>query len=114
MYYNIYKNKSMEIIMISKIYSIEELTKILKPLFRKYNIEKAILFGSYAKHKQEQKSDIDLVVYSNLKGLKFIGLIEEVREITNKDIDMLDISHINKNSKIEDEIEKAGIVIYEK
>ena len=34
---------------INKIYSIEEIGKIIKPILLSYGITKAFIFGSYAK-----------------------------------------------------------------
>ena len=61
-----------------------------------------------------EKSDIDLMVDSGLKGLSFVGLIESVRmALGEKEIDMFDITHIEKGSLIEREIEQTGVEIYE-
>ena len=32
------------------------------------------------------KSDVDLLLYSGLKGLKFVGLIEDIRGALEKDV----------------------------
>ena len=54
------------------------------------------------------------MVESGLRGLKFVGLIEYIRESLNdKDVDLLDVSHIEKNSRVEEEIQKTGVSIYE-
>ena len=37
-----------------------------------------------------------------------------IREKFNKDVDVIDKTQIDKNSKIEKEIEKTGVVVYEK
>ena len=78
--------------------------------------EKAILFGSYAKKNPTQYSDIDILIDSNgkIKGLKFFAIIDMIREKFDKDVDVIEKSEINKNSKIEKEIEKTGVVVYEK
>lgn len=74
-------------------------------------LKKAILFGSYAKN-----SDIDRLIDSNgkMKSLKFFSIVDKIREKFNKDVDVIEKIEIDKNSKIEKEIEKTGIVIYEK
>ena len=41
--------------MCEKIYTIEELKNMLKDIFKKFAIKKAILFGSYAKNTQLKK-----------------------------------------------------------
>ena len=39
-------------------------------------------------------SDIDLLVSSDIKGLKFFGLVEELRQELHKKVDVLDISQL--------------------
>lgn len=41
---------------------IESLKKILLPIFRRHSIQKAILFGSFARGDQTSRSDIDLIL----------------------------------------------------
>ncbi|MCD8347776.1 MAG: nucleotidyltransferase domain-containing protein [Lachnospiraceae bacterium] len=99
--------------MSSKIYTVAQIKDILHPVFRRHNVRRAVLFGSYGKGRANEKSDLDLLVDSGLKGLKFVGLIEEVREAVDKEIDMIDVSHLEKNSEIDTEIRETGVVIYE-
>lgn len=40
----------------------EVLQKKLRPLFEKHNIEKAILFGSFARNESTRHSDLDLIL----------------------------------------------------
>ena len=100
--------------MNNSIYSHDEIKSYLEPVFRQYGVKRAVLFGSYGKGNATEKSDIDLMVDSGLKGLSFVGLMESVRKALNeKDIDMFDITHIEKGSLIEREIEQTGVEIYE-
>lgn len=79
------------------------------------NVQKAVLFGSYAKNTPTETSDIDILIDSNgkIKGLKFFAIIDMIREKFNKDIDVIEKSEIDRNSKIEKEIEETGVVVYE-
>ena len=82
---------------MNNIYSQEEIIANLAPIFKQYGVKKAVLFGSYGKGNATEKSDIDLLVDSGLKGLSFVGLIEDVRiALGEKEIDMFDITHIEK------------------
>ena len=47
-----------------------------RQVFDRYGVTWAVLFGSIAKGTATPKSDLDLLVQSDLKGLKFVGLIE--------------------------------------
>ena len=99
--------------MNNTIYTIEDIRVILHPVFARYSVKKAVLFGSYVKGLATQQSDVDLLLDSGLRGFKFIGLIEDVRTALDKDVDVLDETHILPDSKIFDEISKDGVVIYE-
>ena len=102
--------------MTTKIYSIEDIKRMLNEVLKGTEVEKAVLFGSYAKNTPTQNSDIDILIDSNgkIKGLRFFAIIDLIREKFNKDVDILDRTEIDKNSKIEKEIEKTGVVVYEK
>lgn len=97
---------------MSKIYTVSELQKILTPIFRQNGVKQAILFGSYAKGLATTKSDIDLLVDSGLRGLAFFGLLEDVSTAIDAPIDLLDVSQIEKNSRIDREIRESGVAIY--
>ena len=98
---------------MSEIYTLSQLTNLLTPLFSKYDIYKAVLFGSYANGTATEKSDIDILVDSGLHGLRFVGFLEELQRCLNKEVHLFDVSHIQANSKIDLEIQRTGIVIYQ-
>lgn len=84
----------------------------LTPVFQKYQIGQAILFGSFAKGVARQDSDVDLYVDSGLRGLKFVGFVEEIRKALGRDVDVFDVSHVEDGSLLEQEIKNTGVVIY--
>ena len=98
--------------MNDQTYSVSQIQDLLVPIFREYNIRKAVLFGSYAKGSAKDKSDIDLLVDSGLKGLAFFGLLEDVVNALGKDVDLLDTSQVIPNSDVDNEISKTGVLIY--
>ncbi len=102
--------------MNTKIYSIDEIRKLLKEILHNTEVKRAILFGSYAKNIPTPNSDIDILIDSDgkIKGLKFYAIIDIIKEKFDKEVDVIEKSEINKNSKIEKEIAKTGVVIYEK
>lgn len=102
--------------MTDKIYTIEDIKEMLKEVLKDTEVEKAILFGSYAKKEATKISDIDLVIDSKgkLLNIKFYGLLEEIIEKLQKKIDLIEISEINKDSVIYNSIKKEGVVVYEK
>jgi uncharacterized protein len=98
---------------MNRVYSIKDISESLIPIFGSYHIRKAVLFGSYSKGDATENSDIDLLVDSGLKGLRFVGLIEDIRRAVGKKVDVLDVTHIEGNSIIEKEIKDSGVIIYE-
>ena len=99
--------------MCDTIYTIDDIKTMLHPVFARNNVKKAILFGSYVKGLANSKSDVDLFLDSELRGLKFVGLIEEARSVLDKEVDVFDATHIVKGSRISSEIAKDGVIIYE-
>lgn len=99
--------------MYKDIYTPLQIQALLQPVFAAYKIKKATLFGSYAKGLAEERSDIDILVDSGLKGLAFFGLLEDVVTTLGKEVDLLDISQLTPDSQIREEIKRNGVVIYE-
>ena len=102
--------------MSEKIYTIEEIEKILKKILKNQPVYKVILFGSYAKHCATKNSDIDLLIDTNseLKGFALLKLILAIQEELQKEIDCFEKYEIIPNSKIDEEIKNTGVVVYEK
>ena len=59
--------------MCDTIYTVDEIKTVLFPVFARYNIKRAILFGSYVKGLANGNSDVDLLLDSGLRGLKLVG-----------------------------------------
>ncbi len=106
---------------LERIYKIDEehglltldnIQLICDKIFSKYKINYCYLFGSYAKGNQKAESDVDLLISSDVKGLKFFGLAEKLREQLHKKVDLLDVSQLVKNPELLDEVLKYGIKIY--
>jgi len=96
-----------------EVYSVEELKQLLTPIFKKNNVKKAVLFGSYGKGTATKHSDVDLFVDSGLRGLQFFGLLDDVAESLTCPVDLIDAYDIIPNSPVEQEIRNTGVVIYE-
>lgn len=95
-------------------HNVSDIQNVLTPVFDSYGISRAVLFGSVAKGTATEKSDLDLLVDSNLHGLKFVGFMEAVCQAVGMPVDILDVTHIEKGSRIDREISSTGVTIYEK
>ncbi len=94
------------------ILTIDQIRKICGEIFKDYSVEYCYLFGSYAKGKATEKSDVDLLVAMPVDGMKFFELIEVLREQLKKKIDLLDIAQLENNPTLVQEILRDGIKIY--
>lgn len=102
--------------MSEKIYTVEEIRDMIQDILNEFAVKKAILFGSYAKNIPTSKSDIDLVIDSEGKliNIYFYGLLEELVQRLQKNVDLFEISEIQKDSRIYNDIQNEGVVVYEK
>ena len=102
--------------MSEKIYSIEEIRQILQELLKNMPVYSVTLFGSYANNTTTKKSDLDLIIDTKetLMGFKFYSLITAIEGAFNKQVDAFEKTEIIENSKIDKEIKKTGVVVYEK
>lgn len=96
------------------VYTINDIKEQLYPILSRYDIKKAVLFGSYVKGNAHKNSDVDILIDSGLRGLKFVGLIQDIYKALDKEVDVFDVTHLTPDSKIYAEINKDGIIIYEK
>ena len=54
----------------------------------------------------------DLYISPTLVGLRFVGLIEKLRQTLHKKVDLIRSSELNNNIELANEIMKGGIKIY--
>jgi hypothetical protein len=94
--------------------TIDNIKEICADVFAQYDVQYCYLFGSYAKGKATEKSDVDLLVCMPVNGLKFYELVEVLRERMHKKVDLLDQSQLENNSALVQEILRDGIRIYRK
>ena len=78
---------------------------------QKYSIEKIILFGSRARGTNAERSDIDIAVYGGDFDNFYWDVKEKIHSLLMFDIVQADGSI---SDELKQEIEKDGVVIYEK
>ena len=94
------------------IVDLEYISRKCSEIFDKYKINFCYLFGSYAKGKAKDDSDVDLLISTEIKGLKFFGLVEEIRNSLHKKVDVIEVTGLKDNVELLEEILKDGIKIY--
>lgn len=94
------------------ILTLEYIKAKSKEIFDSYDVKYAYLFGSYAKGKATEKSDVDFLISTETTGLRYYGLIELLREKLCKKVDLLNVEQLKDNLDLLNEILKDGIKIY--
>lgn len=85
----------------------------LAALGKQYAVEKIVLFGSRARGTNDRKSDIDIAVYGckNFRGFYF-DVNEKVDTLL--EFDVVDMDQKGISSELINEIERDGVLLYEK
>ena len=94
------------------ILTIEDIQSACQTVFSEYPVEYAYLFGSYAKKKAKEESDVDLLIATELTGLRFFGLVDQLRTALCKKVDLLTIEQLKDNQQLINEILRDGVKIY--
>ncbi len=99
--------------MTDVVYSRESLISIITALLQKYHAERAILFGSYARHEADSLSDIDLVVIGgiNFEPTNVFCMAEDLHQATGKAVDVYELCEINQDSDFYRTILREGVAI---
>jgi len=107
--------------MSGYVNNAEQVSRRARPVFRRYGIKKAILFGSFAAGRQTLKSDVDLVLIQDTDKRyfeRFEGILRELYEaIRGRDIEVFiytpeELEKISHRKFIQN-ILREGQVIYE-
>jgi len=85
------------------------------PIFMKYKIKKAALFGSSARGEMRRGSDIDLIVEldDTQSGLVFVEIKRKLENKLNRKVDLISYNSLAYSDLKESILEDAK-VIYEK
>lgn len=95
------------------VFEIQDIVSLVKPITKRYGINQIYLFGSYARGEATEDSDMDFLVFGgdNFKLTMIFALAEELREVLKKNVDVFEISEINKNSDFYDTIMKERLLV---
>ena len=94
------------------ILTTEHIEKCCKEVLEAYQVEYCYLFGSYAKGKATEQSDVDLLISTKETGLRFYEIAERLRESLHKKVDLLDMKQLVNNETLIHEMLKDGIKVY--
>jgi predicted nucleotidyltransferase len=101
---------------MESVYTANEIKEKLFPIFNANPVEKAVLFGSYAKGNQTQTSDVDILIDSKgkIRGIDFFGVLEDITEALRVPVDLIEASQIIDGGRAQREIRETGVIIYER
>lgn len=96
------------------ILSFLTIKKSVAEIAEKFDIERIYLFGSYVKGQAKENSDVDVYMESDLYGLEYFDFVEQLRGNLKKKVEVLSNKTVKEHSKIDEEIKKTGVLIYER
>lgn len=99
--------------MSEHIYTLDEIFAAVLPLLKKYNAEKAILFGSYARQEADITSDIDLIVVGGeqFDPTDVFCIAEELHCTLKKPVDVYELREITPGTACYNTILAEGVQI---
>lgn len=80
-----------------RIYTIDQLRQIIVPLIKRYGMQGASLFGSYARGEATPESDIDVLLFGgdSFRHFNVFAVAEELHEVSGKPVDVYEISELD-------------------
>ena len=103
--------------MSNRIYTLDEIAGIIAPIAARYGVDRIFIFGSYARGKADENSDIDLCIEAvAIKGLFALsGLYADLEEALEKELDMITVKSLkyNDDDSFKNNLEKERVLIYE-
>ncbi len=98
--------------------TINQIKKLTEPIFKKYKVDRAYIFGSYARGDFNENSDIDIIIEAkNIRSLLVIGaMLETLKQVLKKEVDLIEEECFNEMDDFEEEfynnIKRERVVIY--
>jgi len=95
------------------VLTMAEIETMIRSLLHKYNVQYALLFGSYARGEATPESDLDLVIVggSDFVPRNIFALAEELRQLSGKNADVFEMREMNVGTSFYDAVMKEGIRI---
>ena len=99
--------------MSDRVYTQDEVFTAVRRLLKKYQAERAILFGSYARQEADAASDIDLIVVggSRFDPTDVFCIAEELQRTLGKPVDVYELRELNAGSAFYNTVMAEGVQI---
>ena len=93
--------------------SISTIRDRIIPVCKKYPIQKAYLFGSYARGNATEKSDVDLRIEGDIKSFFMLGgIYSDLADALGTELDLL--SKLPDSEAFKENIKKDEVLLYER
>ncbi len=93
--------------------SIPTIKERIAPICEKYPINKAYLFGSYARGDATEKSDVDIRIDGDIKSFFMLGgIYSDFEEALGMELDLLSV--LPKSEAFRKNLKKDEVLIYER
>lgn len=103
--------------MSDAVYTVDEISSMIRPVARKHGVEKVYLFGSYARGDATASSDVDLCVdAAGLTGFFALGgLYADLEEVLKKKLDLITVNSLryNDDKRFQANLRKELLLIYD-
>jgi len=92
---------------------IKSISKIIRPILKKYNVKKAGIFGSYSRGSQNKKSDVDILVEIGEEAdlLDLIRLKMTLEKNLKKSVDLVEYDLIREELREKILDEEVSVII---
>ncbi|MCL2649533.1 MAG: nucleotidyltransferase family protein [Candidatus Azobacteroides sp.] len=88
----------------------------LQTFFPAYPIEKAWVFGSYARGEETRRSDIDIMVRfdrdARISLFDYVGIMNELEDLFHKKVDLVEEGQLRR--WVQESVERDKILVYER
>ena len=94
--------------MNNHIFTLKDIAVLIRPIAKKYKIKEV-----YARGEADENSDLDFLVLGgdDFKLTMIFAFAEELREVLKKNVDVFEISEINKDSDFYNVIMKERLLV---
>ena len=99
--------------MDKRIFTLENIIAMVKPLAEKYKVKEIYLFGSYARGEADENSDLDFLVFGGdgFKLTNVLALGEDLRGVLKKKVDIFEIREVNQDSEFYKTIMREKVLV---
>ena len=99
--------------MNKTIFSLADISAIVKPLSHKYKVKEIYIFGSYARGEADENSDLDFLVFGSeeFKPTAIFSLGAELSEIMQKKVDVFEIRELEQDSAFYNNVMKEKVLV---